>query len=587
MAYEDNTIDLFMWGYQRHFQTSAQRAAKNLFHKIDPDLEAKTFLLGLVRTPGEDKHPVCLEPEDCGWRPDAFASVRKYSEHFLAVDGQENVVAGTESHMKSIQIRRRRRADALAVSKVLNRLPGKSSYFFSGFTVLGEYDVGVVLALSHREQISHYRLPNVYADDELEVPASLIEAAADIFLRKCLRALYQPEPEKVSSLDECDPDEIIRHAGNRLMEAPVFAMNEIEGLYGLFDACNYIASLNYEGAGSVGGMLIVRNDHPNVRPTLRLANPLSLRDYRAIRKLLEVSTSGASLLSDGSHVTGFGLIIGTYNQVNADLFHVRFIGHHKWELLHGEQGLMRVHYGLPRLPMPAIPESRFLSTFEIVFAGIDSERGRRFYELSLEASRQRHGTLLVVTPAAATETERLAKQVTAVVPVTMTPELLQSVTTIDGAVILDFEGKCHAIGAILDGMATPNGDPGRGARFNSCLRYVDSLQSRQIPCLAVVVSEDGTSELVPDLPRRVLRSELHDKEVAVDQLLASSEWSLDRSFPLLNWLDEHRFYLSDNLCSKANEVLRRHDAAIDECGRIKVVRAKFRPDPRMSDAYLF
>ena len=127
MAYEDNTIDLFMWGYQRHFQVSVQHAAKDLFRKIDPDLEPTTFLLGLVRAPAEDKHPVCLEPEDCGWRPSDFASVRKNSDHFLAVDGMDNVVAGTESHMRFIQLRRRRRADASAVLKALDRVRRSSS----------------------------------------------------------------------------------------------------------------------------------------------------------------------------------------------------------------------------------------------------------------------------------------------------------------------------------------------------------------------------------------------------------------------------------------------------------------------------
>jgi hypothetical protein len=395
-----------------------------------------------------------------------------------------------------------------------------------------------------------------------------------------------PTPENVSSLDEFEPDEVIRRAGNRLMEAPVFATGGIEGLYGLFDACNYVASLNYEGVGSIGGMLIAKNEHPNVKSTLRLAKPLALTDYRAIRKLLEVSASHGSLLSDGSHVTGLGIATGTYNQAQADVFQVRFIGHHKWELLHGEHKLMRVNYSLPRLPMPELAESKFLSTFEIIFADTDSKDGRRLYELSLEACRQRHGTLLIITPAAQSETERLATQATAVEPVIMTPELLQSVTAIDAAVILDLQAKCYAIGAILDGLVTPSGNPGRGARFNSCVRYIHALGSRQIPCLAVVVSEDGTSELVPDLPRRILQSELSDKEAAIDQLLVNSQWSLDLSFPLLNWLEDHRFYLSDDLCRKANEVIRRHDAGLEECRRIIIRRVQFQPDPRMSDAFL-
>jgi hypothetical protein len=39
-------------------------------------------------------------------------------------------------------------------------------------------------------------------------------------------------------------------------------------------------------------------------------------------------------------------------------------------------------------------------------------------------------------------------------------------------------------------------------------------------------------------------------------------------------------------CEKANELLRRHDAALEESGRIHIVRLPFRADPRMSDVFL-
>jgi hypothetical protein len=35
------------------------------------------------------------------------------------------------------------------------------------------------------------------------------------------------------------------------------------------------------------------------------------------------------------------------------------------------------------------------------------------------------------------------------------------------------EGRCHAVGAILDGRATADGRPARGASYNSALRYVN------------------------------------------------------------------------------------------------------------------
>jgi hypothetical protein len=60
-------------------------------------------------------------------------------------------------------------------------------------------------------------------------------------------------------------DEILVRSGDRLMEAPIFAGGGIEGIYGLFKACNFISSLTYERATSIGEMLIARKDHPNIQ----------------------------------------------------------------------------------------------------------------------------------------------------------------------------------------------------------------------------------------------------------------------------------------------------------------------------------
>jgi DNA integrity scanning protein DisA with diadenylate cyclase activity len=76
----------------------------------------------------------------------------------------------------------------------------------------------------------------------------------------------------------------------------------------------------------------------------------------------------------------------------------------------------------------------------------------------------------------------------------MTPSVLRLVTNIDGAVLIEPSGMCHAIGAILDGLATEKGDSSRGSRYNSALRYVNSSK---YPVLAVVVSEDGWIDLLP------------------------------------------------------------------------------------------
>ncbi|HQU43468.1 MAG TPA: diadenylate cyclase, partial [Pirellulales bacterium] len=112
-----------------------------------------------------------------------------------------------------------------------------------------------------------------------------------------------------------------------------------------------------------------------------------------------------------------------------------------------------------------------------------------------EASAQKHGALLVISEGAAQEADRLANDCTRIRPASLDVETFARVTRIDGAVLLDPQGNCHAIGVILDGLASAKGDPARGSRYNSAVRYVENRKS-EYPTLAVVVSEDGTIDFV-------------------------------------------------------------------------------------------
>ena len=105
-------------------------------------------------------------------------------------------------------------------------------------------------------------------------------------------------------------------------------------------------------------------------------------------------------------------------------------------------------------------------------------------------------TMLGITAGAKPEAERLRRQCFRVVPRPMTAPVLRQASSIDGAVLIEPTGVCHAIGVILDGQATEKGDSSRGARYNSAVRYVSSSP---YPCLAIVVSEDGWIDLLPSV----------------------------------------------------------------------------------------
>jgi DNA integrity scanning protein DisA with diadenylate cyclase activity len=86
-----------------------------------------------------------------------------------------------------------------------------------------------------------------------------------------------------------------------------------------------------------------------------------------------------------------------------------------------------------------------------------------------------------------------AKQATVVEPFALTRHLIDLVTRIDGAVLIDLEGTCHAVGVILDGQASDICDPARGARYNSGVRYAYHQADRVV----LVKSEDGRLNVLP------------------------------------------------------------------------------------------
>jgi hypothetical protein len=189
---------------------------------------------------------------------------------------------------------------------------------------------------------------------------------------------------------------------------------------------------------------------------------------------------------------------------------------------------------------------------------------------------QKHGTMLVVSEDAHREAERLQNQSITIQPKTLSPVIVERISGIDGAVLLDRDCRCHAIGVILDGMASQAGDSSRGARYNSAVRYVSSAK---VPTLCLVVSEDGYVNMVPTLRHQVDRAEV---ELNVQRLrsLTSENYHATR-----NWLESHRFYLTPEQCDVVNAELARIHSEPQEVGNIRIVTHPFTPHPEMNETY--
>ena len=61
-----------------------------------------------------------------------------------------------------------------------------------------------------------------------------------------------------------------------------------------------------------GGLLSVSGDSVDIAAKVKLIAPIKIYNYRAIRKLLEVSSNNMALLCDIETVWGLGLPLDTY-----------------------------------------------------------------------------------------------------------------------------------------------------------------------------------------------------------------------------------------------------------------------------------
>lgn len=567
-----------MWDYQGHFRTNLEAFAERILSKAGMTSEVRCVLVGVRQREAKERQPVCVEPERGPWAVTLFSGIDERIANLEAADERQGLVYGDEpsnrDKPKWIRATAVRRAilDCLAPSDAERAVTS----FAGGAVEVGGYLVVPVLQIISRELESVPRLQKAQHQGYRTAIGFIEEVIAEV-LREATQVLTAPEPGRALAAFKRDEMDVLRSAGHSLMGTPAFVANKVAGA--LFEGCNEVSALRYEGAAGRGRMVLARRAHPAVDVFLEFERPVPLRAANWARKVLQMGSNDLALLSEGTVIYGLGRLTERYDVAEEEAFHVDFTGHYTWELSHGGTVLMRTAYGFPTLPSVRIKEGDVRVLLRRVFgnvAGLDTARIWSSVEAAVE---QKHGALLVVSADAPGEAARLAAQATPVKPHTPSPDLIRRVTAIDGAVLLDPAGVCHAIGVILDGQAVADGDPARGARFNSAKRYVAGARAETV---ALVVSEDGHVNVLPELPPLLRRSEV-ELHVAALHAIADdvwSDWHRER-----NWLDEHRFYLSEEQCAQANRDLGKLKAASEEEGLLWWPEKAFAPDPRMNDSF--
>jgi len=296
-----------------------------------------------------------------------------------------------------------------------------------------------------------------------------------------------------------DYKEIIRKAA-KLFISDCLGMNMLNDI---FNQINDISSVYYESNTSKGKIVFtsenfIYDNHPNIEKILMLKEKVLLKNKRLVRKLLEICNNDVSLLSDGKYVYGICRLIGNYNDELEDIFIAEYLDVYSWQLLYSNKKLFKVDYEKVYLPQNKITYSEFKRRMGELFKNLSSEKIGKLYSVIIEAVKQKHGTMIIISKNARSETERLKSQAFRVDEKEITPSIVKEITSIDGAVLIDTECKCYGIGVILDGMASNNGNTARGARYNSAIRYVETIKNKEnfSDCLAVVISEDGYVDLI-------------------------------------------------------------------------------------------
>ena len=266
---------------------------------------------------------------------------------------------------------------------------------------------------------------------------------------------------------------------------------------------NSLANLKYENQSNEGILCFVET---NYTTSINFTNPqpLAYEEIRALRKYFQMSGENLYLLAERytpghparASISRVWMIrgLGTCNNPIAKLY---FSSGKKWRLIinREELGCDGAHF------FAKLQSDRKQLMLDDLSYFCSEKSIRRLTKIVERLIKQKHGTMLVISSIAKNESKRLgdlrrAISITKFNLNNLSDQEMIMISSIDGCIIVDKQGNCTAIGAILDGEANIATDIGRGARFNSALTYIKKLKDQNEEAAAIVISEDGSIDIV-------------------------------------------------------------------------------------------
>ena len=464
-----------------------RRRVEQALSRIGMPAEAQVVLVGFTLDENGQHRP-CIKPADG----------RLSIGHLLAVADQANTLfdgvpesrkrygePGLYELTPSVAQLRRSRADALVRAIEASGVFDGLTFFASASWPIDGCEwhtcVGVPTAALDSAPILEDSV-----GDQSNGGRSLQHEVIGECLRRADRGLALRDPEGYLYSRET-PEDIVRVAADQLTERILRRVTGVSYSF-LFTLANASTSLSYERAGASGRLVVASRDKAISLSRVRFAHPIPLDNARIVRMLLRLSDDRTAVLADGLYAYGLGECVSATGVVE-----VSVCGHAEWELRVGGTAFLLVAYGHARLPKPLFDFDKFAATAEATLGPIALCRIRHIIQAAQDSG---HGMMIVVSLNAADEVERLGGEAVAIKPDYNDLKTADIVRfgRVDGAVVLGTDGRCHAFGVILDGVATGDGDPARGSRYNSAVRYQATMASES---LLVVISDDGTVSLIP------------------------------------------------------------------------------------------
>ncbi len=568
-----------MWRYQYYFRVELEMFANRVLESLGAEFKAKALLVGARVPRSKDPNPVCIEPEDGEWSLELFKNLHARVRKMVACHPMRNRFCGDEVRMREKPEEIRRHSVTQAVKEALEPFDSENGVeSFCGLsTRIGNFYVVPILQIDSK---SIGDVPEVRREvrvDRFSFHRSLVHAGIARILEESTKDLCGPDPGRNISPSNHNEKEIIRRSAREFMKMPGAAIGGINFHVNLFDRVNAVAALLYEGNEGKGRFILVDPKNVDIEWKLKLERPVPFADARWTRKILQMTSGDVSVIADCREIYGLGGIRDGHDSNREDVFEIECLGRQNWQLRCGEQILIRCVYGEVAIPQKPVQFELFASNYQRLFRDASSNDVQNAWDLLSKMLTLDYGTMIVFAEDAKEEAARLSREGSVVEPCKMSAEVLHHVSKIDGSILLDPYGMCYAIGVILDGTTNAECSSSRGSRYNSAIRYVYASKKSR---LAIVTSDDRTIDVTPAMRFGIKKSLILEKISAFENATRENYHS-----PLF-WLDDNRFYLNEEECSRVNVALDRVEKFPKDVGQVELVLARFEPDPEMNDTFL-